>query len=190
VNHRRAVVGAMIAIAMSVVAACGFQAPAVQDDEHASVQATDFHVGTLTVSDTSITQVTAADGTSQLYLTATIVNVGARADALTGLSTPGGSITLGGVGPVAGRLAIPPGVPVEIGAPSVTSPGPTAAIDVSPPPVVGGYLPVTFTFAIAGPMPGPVQVPVVPAGETTAPTQPVPTATASLPTQVGESASD
>jgi hypothetical protein len=189
VNQRRAVVGTVMAVAMSALAACGFQAPVVQDQEHASVQATDFIVGTLRVSDTSISQATTIGGTPQLYLIATIVNDGSTSDALTQVGTPGGTITLGGVGPVAGRLPIPPGVPVEIGEPSTTSPGPTATIAVSPAPVVGGYLQMTFTFAIAGAS-RTVQVPVVPAGETTTATQPVPTGSASVPTEVGQSAND
>lgn len=191
-NQHRAVVGIIIAVTISTLAACGFQAPVVQDQEHASVQATDFTVGALRVADTSITQATAPGGTPQLYLIATIVNDGSTSDALTGVTPAAGtsgSITLGGVGPIAGRLPIPPGVPVQIGVPSATSPGPTLTVAVSPPPQVGGFLAVTFTFAIAGSATA-VQVPVVPAGETTAATQPVPTTPASIPTDVGESASD
>jgi hypothetical protein len=78
-------------------------------------------------------------------------------------------------------------VPVEIDVPSAG--GPTLSVAASPTPQTGGFVPVTFTFATAGPSTT-IQVPVVPAGETTAPTQPLPTATATVPTQVGDTSSD
>jgi hypothetical protein len=187
VIQRRAVVGIVFAAAMSMLAACGFEAPAVEDHEQASVQATDFSVGALKLADTSIVEASASSAVPRFYLVVTIVNDSSTADTLTGVTTSEGTVTIGGTGATSGQLTLPPGVPVEIDLPSAG--GPTLSVAASPTPQTGGFLPVIFTFKTAGPSTT-IQVPVVPTGETTAPTQPLPTATASVPSQVGDTASD
>lgn len=187
--QRRAVVGIVFAVSASLLAACGFESPDVESAEHASVQATDFTVGALRVEDTSITPITTDGSVPHFYLIVTIVNTGKTSDTLTGATTPDGTVTLGGAGTTGGQLALPPGVPVEIGVPSPGSTQPTVSVAASSLPQAGAFLPVVFTFANAGAS-STVQVPVVPAGETTAATQPVPTGVASPPTEVGDSAGD
>jgi hypothetical protein len=191
VIQRRAVVGVVFAISVSLLAACGFQAPDVEATEHAAVQATDFHVGAIQLGGTSITSVTPASGIPRFFLQVTIVNDGNQSETLTKVEPAAGStgaITLSGPGTIGG-LAIPPGVPVMIEVPSTSFFGPNLSVNVTPTPVVGAYVPVIFTFANQPPSQV-VQVPVIPAGETTAPTQPVPTTQATAPAEVGDSASD
>jgi hypothetical protein len=194
VIQRRAVVGIVIAVTASLLTACGFESPDVEAGEHASVQAADFAVGTIKLADATV--MSTSDTPPVFYLTVTIVNDGTASDQLTGATTTGGSVTLSGPGVSDGKLALPAGVPVEIGAPpsasasSSATPSPASlVVTTSQPPQVGGFVPVVFTFANAGPS-ATVQVPVVPAGETTAPTQAVPTGTASVPPAVGPSADD
>jgi hypothetical protein len=186
VIQRRAVVGLAVVATAALLAGCGFQSPAIEDTEHASVQATDYTFGTLRLGDTSITQST-SDG--KLYLVVTIVNDGPTVDSLIAVSAPNATMTFGGTAPAGGPLALLPGVPVQIDQPSTTAPGPTISIATTPVPQPGTYLSVTFTFATAGAAP-PIQVPIVPAGETTAATQPVATTPPSIPTQVGETTND
>jgi hypothetical protein len=190
VIQRRAIVGVVFAISVSLLAACGFQSPDVEATEHAAVQATDFHVGVIQLGGTSITSVTPANGIPRFFLQVTIVNNGSRADTLTSVEPVGassGTITLSGPG-TTGGLAIPPGVPVMIEVPSSSFFGPNLSVDVTPTPQVGAYVPVKFTFTYAGS--NSAQVPVIPPGETTAPTQPVPTTQATAPAVVGDTASD
>jgi hypothetical protein len=198
VIQRRAVVGIVIAVTASLLTACGFESPDVEASEHASVQAADFSVGTIKLADTTV--MSTSDTPPVYYLTATIVNDGTTRDQLTGATTTGGTVTLSGSGVSNGKLTLLPGVPVEIGAagivaasspgaPSQTTIEPTLVVTTTPAPQVGGFVPVVFTFANAGPS-ATVQVPVVPSGETTAPTQAVPTGTASVPPAVGPSADD
>jgi copper(I)-binding protein len=183
VIQRRAVVGIVFAVSASLLAACGFEAPDVESTEHNSVQATDFRVGAIRVADTSITPAT-VDGLTGFYLIVTIVNDGSTSDTLTGATTPNGAVTLS----VAG-LPLLPGVPVEVGLPSADSTTPTMTVVAASTPQAGDFVPIVLDFAKAGASPT-AQVPVVPAGETTAATQPVPTATATVPTEVGATASD
>jgi len=187
VIQRRVVVGVVFAAAMSMLAACGFESPAVEDHEQASVQATDFSVGSLRLADTSVVAATTSSAVPQFYVVVTIVNDSGANDTLTGVTTSQGTVTLGGTGAVNGQLPLPPGVPVKINVPSAG--GATLAVTASPTPQTGAYVPIVFDFAKAGPSQT-VQVPVVPAGETTAATQPVPTQTASVPTEVGATAND
>lgn len=182
--QRRACVGIAVAASALLLTACGFQSPDVESGEQASVQATDFAVGGVHLGDTSITAVTTATSAPHYYLIVTIVNDAKTTDTFTGATTPAGTLTLSD-----GPITLLPGVPVELAVPTAGSTGPTMAIAASPLPQAGGYLPVVFSFANAGNSPT-VQVPVVPAGETTAPTQAVPTATASVPTEVGATAND
>jgi hypothetical protein len=157
VIQRRALVGIVFAASLSLLAACGFEAPAVEDHEHASVQATDFVVGQLRVEDTSIVAGQSRATASQFYLVATIVNNGASNDTLTAVT--------------------------------MSAPGPILTVATQTVPQPGAFVPLVFTFAVAGSSTT-IQAPVVPQGETTGPTQPVPTATASVPGVVGDSASD
>jgi hypothetical protein len=187
VIQRRAVAGIVLAIAMSMLAACGFESPAVEDHEQASVQASDFSVGALKLADTSIVEATTTSAAPQFYLVVTIVNDSSAPDTLASVTTTQGTITLGGTGATGGQLTLPPGVPVEIDVPSAG--GPTLSVAASPTPQTGAFVPVVFNFATAGPS-ATIQVPVVPVGETTGPTQPLPTGTASVPTTVGDTASD
>jgi hypothetical protein len=189
IQRRTAVAVAALAAGLSMLAACGFEAPSVEDHEQASVQATDFTFGALHIDDTSITAATTSGSTPQFYLVVTIVNDGKSRDTLTGVTTSQGTITLADAGTSGGSLTVLPGVPVEIGLPSTATPGPTLAVTASPTPQTGAFVPVQFTFARAG-QSATIQVPVIPAGETTTATQPVPTATASVPTEVGDSADD
>jgi hypothetical protein len=172
-----------------MLAACGFEAPDVESSEQPSVQAADFVVGAIHIGDTSITAVSSDATTPASYLIATLVNDSKTTDTLTAIKTTNGTLTLSGSGTAGGQLTLPPGVPVQIEAPPLSSPGPIVTIATSPLPQAGGFLPVTFDFTNAGPS-AVIDVPVVPPGETTAATQPVPTATASVPTEVGQTASD
>jgi hypothetical protein len=198
VIQRRAVVGIVFAVTASLLTACGFESPDVEASEHASVQGADFSVGAIKLADTSITSVASADGSPAFYLTVTIVNDGTTSDTLTGATTTGGTVTMSGPETLAGDIPVPPGVPIEVGAPAsgAASPGtttgltqPAMIVATTATPQVGGFLPIIFTFANAGPS-ATIDVPVVPAGETTAATQPVPNGTASVPSEVGPSADD
>jgi hypothetical protein len=198
VIQRRAVVGIVFAITASLLTACGFESPDVEASEHPSVQGADFSVGAIKLDDAAISSVTNADGSPAFYLSVTIVNDGTTSDTLTGATTAGGTVTVSGPDTTAGHIAVPPGVPVEIGAPTAgtatpsTGTGlnqPAMVVATTTPPQVGGFVPVVFTFATAGSS-GTISVPVIPAGETTAAAQPVPSATASVPSEVGPSADD
>jgi hypothetical protein len=194
VIQRRAVAGIVFAATLSLLAGCGFDSPDVEATEHASVQAADFTVGTVHVGDAFIaapnpSQTVASAGSN---LVATFVNSGAITVSLTGVTSPLGATTMSGAGVapsgVSGSaLALPPkSVLVNVGS---AASDPTITIATTSTPVVGGFVPVTFTFS-NGQSSGVVQVPVVPPGETTAATQPVPTATASVPSPAGVRASD
>jgi hypothetical protein len=194
VIQRRAVAGIVFAATMSMLAACGFESPDVEASEHASVQAADFSVGAVRVRDAFVTSVQTS-GTPTVDLVVTFVNDGTTAETLTGVTTPLGAATISGAGVTASgatgtALTLPPlGVPVEVGD-SLQSPhGPNITIAATTQPVLGAFVPVAFTFGSAGSSAA-EQLPVVPAGETTQPTQPVPTAAASVPSAVGVSASD
>jgi hypothetical protein len=189
VIQRRAVVGIVFAASLSMLAACGFEAPTVEDHEHASVQATDFTVGSVHVDDTSIVSVTSGGSAPAFYLVATIVSDAKTNVALTGVTSSQGAVTMSGAGTAGGQLTIPPGVPVQIAAPPLSSPGPIFTVAASPLPQAGAFVPMTFSFS-NGDKSQVVQVPFVPSGETTNPTQPVPTGTASVPIEVGQSSND
>jgi hypothetical protein len=183
---RRAVVGTVFVVSASLLTACGLEAPAVQDTESPSIQAADFHVGAIEIDDTAITSTT-TDGVPHFWLQATFVNNGTASDTLSGATTTDGTLSIspgdtGGTG-----LVVPPGVPVEVGSPAPGSTGPSVSAAISPEPQVGAYVPIVFTFATGGTSAA-IQVPVIPTGETTNATQPVPTGTASVPTEVGQTA--
>jgi hypothetical protein len=183
VIQRRAAVAIVVTLSAALLAGCGFESPDVESTEHNSVQATDFTLGSIKVDDTSITAVTTS-GVPNFYLIVTLVNTGRTSDSLTGATSTQGALTIS-----SGQASLPPGLPVEFGLPVSGSSAPTISVNTSPMPQTGGYVPIVFTFTDAGTSPT-IQVPVVPAGETTNATQPVPTATASVPTEVGQTASD
>jgi hypothetical protein len=185
---RRAVVGTVFVVSASLLTGCGLEAPAVEDTESPSVQAADFHVGAIEIDDTAITSTT-TNGVPHFWLQATFVNNGSAADTLSGATTSQGTLSISGGTGTAGGLTIPPGVPVEVVAPAPGSTAPSISAAISPSPTVGGFVPIVFTFTDAGTSPT-IQVPVIPVGETTAATQAVPTATASVPTESGQSADD
>lgn len=193
--QRRAVAGIVFAATMSMVAACGFQSPDVESGEHASIQATDFSVGVVRVRDAFITSDSTTGASPTVYLVVTFVNGDlTNGDALTSITTPLGAATMSGAGVIAsgatgGALTLPPkGVPVEVGTAELSPNGPTITIAAATAPPLGTFVPVKFTFA-SGSSPT-EQLPVVPPGETTQPTQPVPTAVATPPVPEGVSASD
>jgi hypothetical protein len=202
VIQRRLVVGIVAVAAFSMLAACGFQSPDVEATEHASVQAADFTVGSVDVGDAFVTSVSGgAGGGSSLFVSATFVNNAlTTTSTLTGVTTPLGTATINSAAGnvIGGALALPPkGVPVvvEAGAPSALSGQstqstvPTITIETTTTPALGTYVPARFTFS-GGESSPVIQLPVVPPGETTSATQPLPTGVATPPIEPGVSASD
>ncbi len=185
---RRAVAGTAFAASALLLTACGFQSPDVETSEHASVQAVDFTVGTVEIADAAITSTT-SNGVPSYWLQATFVNTGSTSDTLTGATTPNGTLSISSGEAVGTSLTLPPGIPVVVLTPAAGTSGPAISAAISPSPQLGGYVPITFTFTDAGTS-GPIQVPAIPAGETTAATQPVPSGTASVPAVEGQSAGD
>lgn len=196
-SQRRVVVGIAGAVATLLLAACGFDSPAVTNHEKASIQGSDFSVGKIRVRNTYVTTVkdtgagfaTSSPGTS--YLVVSLVNQGTKADSLTGVTSPAGSVALTGSGVFGGALAVPPhGVPVVVNLPLLSPHGPTATFTAtSTTPQLGTYVPMQFSFSGAGTS-GTESVPVIPPTGTTAATSPVPTDQATPPPQPGESAAD
>ena len=185
---RRAVVGTAFAASALLLTACGFQAPDVENTEHASVQAVDFTVGTVAIDDAAITSTT-SNGVPSFWLQATFVDTGSTSDTLTGATTPNGTVSISSGEAVGTSLTLPPGIPVVVVTPAAGAAGPSISLAMSPSPQLGAYVPIVFTFTDAGTS-GTVQVPVIPPGETTAATQPVPSGTASVPPVEGQSADD
>ena len=189
--QRRTMAGIVIT-ASSVLAGCGFQAPIVTAHEHNSVQAHDFQVGAVRVRDAFVTSVQTPAKPATPYLVVTLVNDSRTADALTGITSPLGTVTLTGSGVLGGSLRVPPnGVAVSIDQPLLSPNGPTATYQPASAtiPGPGSYVPVQFTFTVAGTSPT-EQVPVVPATATTAVSTPVPQGQATPPFQPGERTSD
>jgi hypothetical protein len=194
VIQRRLVAGIVFGASLSMLAACGFEAPDVEASEHASVQAADFNVGVIHVGDAFIAAANPSQTVSSagVSLVATFVNDSNTAVSLTGVTSPLGAAALSGPGVTAdgvngAALTLPPkGVLLEVGS---AASDPTITIAAKTAPVIGGFVPVTFTFS-TGEASGVVQVPVVPTGETTATTVTVPTTQATAPTPTGVSASD
>jgi hypothetical protein len=186
-SQRHVVVGIVVA-GTTLIAGCGFESPAVTTSEHNSIQATDFAVGAVRVADTSITTLDAS-GTAGTYLIVTLVNNGSTSDKLIGITSAAGAVTLTGQGVVGNSVTLPPGLPVSIDQPLLAPQGPTATITTTSTPKLGTYIPVRFAFAKAGTS-ATEQIPIVPPVETTALSSPVPNETPSVPTIVGQSASD
>jgi hypothetical protein len=178
-----------------LLAACGFDSPAVTNHEKASIQGRDFSVGKIRVRDTYVTTVQDSGGFSTgpgtTYLVLSLVNQGTQSDSLTGVTSPTGSVSLTGSGVFGGSLTVPPnGVPVVVNLPVISPHGPTATFTpTSSTPQLGMYVPMQFSFSGGGTS-GTESVPVIPPTETTAATSPVPQTQATPPPQPGESASD
>lgn len=190
--QRRAVVGIAAAVTTMLLAACGFESPAVTDHEHNSTQAHDFSVGNIRVRNTYVTTLPGLGARTSPspgpYLVVTLVNQGTQSDTLTGITSPAGSVTLTGPGISGGELTVPPnGVPVVLNPPLISPQGPTATLQATTPPRLGTYVPMQFSFSGAGTS-GTEPVPVVPPTATTAATAPVPQTQATPPPQTGESA--
>jgi hypothetical protein len=198
VSQRRVVVGIAGAVATLLLAACGFDSPAVTNHEKASIQAHDFSVGKIRVRNAYVTTVldnsrgfsTSSPGTT--YLVLSLVNQGTQSDSLTGITSPAGSVSLTGSGVFGGSLTVPPkGVPVVVNLPVSSPQGPTATFTAASTttPQLGTFVPMQFSFSGAGTS-STEPVPVVPPTATTAATSPVPTDQATPPPQPGESAAD
>jgi hypothetical protein len=179
-----------------LLAACGFDSPAVTEHEKASIQASNFSVGKIRVRNTYVTTVpqagfstrTSTAGSS--YLVVSLVNQGTQSDTLTGVTSPAGTVSLTGSGVFGGSLTVPPkGVPVVVNLPVESPNGPTATFTAASAaaPQLGTFVPMQFSFSGAGTS-GTEPVPVVPPTGTTAATSPVPTTQATPPPQPGESA--
>jgi hypothetical protein len=193
VIQRRAALGIVFAVVVSMLAACGFQSPDVESTEHASIQGAQFSDGTMLVRDVFVTSTGVIGGAPAVHVVATFVNESPIADALTGVTASGEPATISGVGvravgAVANALVVPPhGIPVVVDV-SPTTPNITLTGTTTPPPT-GTFIPLTFTFESTVNPPSVVQAPVVPPGESTQPTKPVPTHQATVPSPVGVSAS-
>jgi hypothetical protein len=204
VSQRRAVLGFLLAVATAVpLTACGLEAQDETSREHSQVQAADFAVGGVQVRDayltyasttgapvTTGTTTTIPAPATTAFLVVSFVNDGTGPDALTGVDTPGATVTLGGT-TSGGALPLPKGVLVAVGAPGAGSTGgPTLSYPVTGSPApVGTSVPFRFTFAGAGSSPT-IRVPVVPAGETTQPTRSLPSLPAPSPSATGERSND
>jgi hypothetical protein len=193
VIQRRTMAGIAIAAGALTLAGCGFQAPPVTNNEQNSAQSRDLNVGSIAIRNAYVTTSTATGGKPSTYIGATFVNSSTtHADTLTGISTQSGSVTLAGGGGLGGGLEVPPrGVPVVLNEPVAASQaaGPSATLAATTTPAPGRYVTVTFTFSGAGSSPA-IRLPVVPDTATTAASSPVPTETATPPTESGEPASD
>jgi hypothetical protein len=189
VIQRRAIAGLALAASCTMLAACGFQAPDVTNTEHSEVQGTSFAVGAVRIDAAFVTPVPTSETATPLYLVVTFVNDGSKADTLTGATSSVGSVSITGPGTTLGQLRLPPGVPVQVEDPALNVPGPTMTIAAATTPALGSFVKVSFTFANSGTS-STVQVPVVPAGETEAPTVDVSTSPATPPPVSGDSAND
>ncbi|HTR68824.1 MAG TPA: hypothetical protein VMH41_01175 [Mycobacteriales bacterium] len=192
-KQRRLAVAIVCVASAASLSACGFDSPAVTTTEHAEVQGSSFDVGLVKVRAAFVTEPVAAstspDAVEAPYLVVTFVNDGARTDRLTGVTTPIGTVTISGTGTAGGQLPLPPGVPVQFLDPFISSDGPLARINTSTAAPAGTSVRMTFAFANTGAT-ATTQVPVVPPGETTAVTTPLPGTPAPVPTQVGETSNE
>lgn len=186
----RALAFTAIALAIPVLAGCGIEAKDETSKEHSQIQAANFHIGGIRIRNAFITSLpgenqTTKAGTVRSYLVVTLVNNSSKPDALTGLSTglgivtlkPGADTTIGTSG-----VTLPPGVVVQISNPEINPTAPTAVIEGTLP-VVGTTELVTFSFANAGTT-RQIAVPVVSPGGSLSPTQVIPTDQATFSTPI------
>jgi copper(I)-binding protein len=204
VISRRAIIGVVLAAAIPLLSSCGLEVKEETSRENSPVQATDISVGSIDIRDAFVTYdpqtgiqplastppgVPADSGPG--YLVVTLVNHGKQTDLFTGATSPLGTITLqadpqqiGAVNP-SSAVALPPGVPVAFGSPSVGSTASMLRIaQGGTPGTVGTDVRVRFSFSNNGT--ATVQVPVVDSANISVdPTQtvPVPTSTETLPSE-------
>jgi hypothetical protein len=147
--------------------------------EHSQIQAAANHIGAIRIRNAFITTLpSTSSGTASTYLVVTLLNAGKTPDALTGVSTSVGNVTLkaGPDASVASQgVVLPPRVLVQVSNPEINPDAATLKI-AGPAPVVGTSEFVTFTFANAGTT-GRIAVPVVSPGGSLSPTQVIPTDT-------------
>lgn len=187
--QRRVAVGIVCALSATVLSACGFDAPAVTEHEHSSIQGTNLEFGLIAIRAAYVAPPVALVGAgSSPYLVVTFVNNGKLPDTFTGATTSIGTVTVSGPGTLAGRLKLLPGVPAIINDPAINANGPIAAISTSTVPAAGTYVRITFNFSTGSSRT--VQVPVVPPGQTTNVFTPLPDTPAPVPTQVGDTTND
>jgi copper(I)-binding protein len=189
VIQRRAAVGLVLAASTFALGACGFQAPDVTQHERSEVQGTSLSIGGVQVRAVFVTPVETSETATPLYVSVTFVNDTKTADTLVSAASPLGAVTLGGDGLTGGTLTLPPGVPVQVVDPALLTPGPTMTVGVKSLPAVGGYVPITFTFATAGTT-ATIQAPVLSAGETEDPTTTLSGSPATPPPAQGDDAND
>ena len=161
-NPRRSL-GALVLVALAATA-CGAGRNTETDKERGTPYVAQASTGSVAVrairvvlSDTA-TNVNASATTPQAYLTATIVNRAVTADALTGATVAGTSVTpVGGSG---AAIGLPSQQVVQIGDPEVGFSGPALGIGALQQPLAAGTTTtVTFTFQSAGSVS--VQVPIM-----------------------------
>lgn len=184
--QRRVIAGLALAASTTMLAACGFDSPAVTNTEHSSIQGTSFATGSIDIRAAFVSAVSsgAATAGSPLAVVVTFVNNG-KADRLISASSPLGPVSLVGPGTQSGSLALPAGVPVQIVDPSLDTSGPAMTIAATKAAPVGTFVRVSFTFANAGKS-ATVQVPVLPRGETEQVTTRITGAPATPPVVTGD----
>jgi copper(I)-binding protein len=186
VIKRRALIGVFLVAAIPVLSGCGLEVKDETSKESSPVQARDVSVGAIDVRNAFITYdtlpapnpnveeplpVATASGSGG-YLVVTLVNNGVKQDALTGVSSPLGTIT-----PTGGSLVrLLPGIPVAFGSPGTASAGPYLNVASVNPAADGTNILVRFTFANAGSLTVPVPV-VETENNSTHLTYPLPTPT-------------
>jgi hypothetical protein len=176
---QRTVAAGALALALPVLAGCGIEAKDETSNEHTQIQAASNHIGAIKIRNAFLTTLPSPDGISAgtTYLVVTLVNDGAAADTLTGVTTPLGTATVQGA-----PITIGPGLVVTISDPQIAANDPTVVITGTAP-TVGTTEPVEFSFATAGTT-GELDVPVVDSGQSLSPTQVIPTTQATVATPI------
>jgi copper(I)-binding protein len=183
------------AAAVLSMSACGLETKDYTEKERAVNEAANFQAGSIDIRDAYLTY--PVGSATSPYLAVTFINEGSSTDTLRSVSIPNAVVDFAtsplGSGKQAAPptdLSLPPGVVVNAVDPSTNATG--TALAVTPngtPPAVGTSLPVTFTFDSSGTTQS-VQVPVMPPGATTQPTQLIPTDQTPMPSASGERAVD
>jgi hypothetical protein len=179
---KRTLAAAALALALPVLAGCGFDSKDETSHEHSPVQAATNQIGAIRIRDAFITTpqtagLAAPDATVTSYLVVTLVNNGSKPDTLTSVTTSLGTVT-----PSGGAVTLPPGVVIQISDPDIDPSAPTLSV-TAPAPTVGTTEPVTFAFANAGTTRA-LDVPVVLPGQGLSPLQVIPTTQATHPTPI------
>jgi hypothetical protein len=189
VNQRRAIAVIALTAGTMLLAACGFDAPAVTNTEHSEVQGASFAVGAVGIRAAFVTTPPAGfpkvGAGTPMALVVTFVNSANTPDTLTGATSSIGPVSFSGPGTAAG-LSIPRiGVPVQLTDPNLGQGGAQATIEAKATPALGTFVRVSFTFKNAGTS-ATVQVPVVPPGETEQATTRITGAPATPPAVTGQ----